>query len=291
LPSRACRLNIAGVPAPPKDPLTLVNDSGFPFQMRVAAEVDSSPPSHLLWRLAAEEHAWSAAGGDGGFIDIIATGEGGHRLVIECKRAAEETWAFLTSVDGKQVDHVRALCTARREGQEDHLSLWVDLWASLPSWEAAFCVVKGKGGNVPMLERIAATLVQSADALAEEELQIGRGRPGVRIYIPIIVTAAKLCVSRFDRRAARLEDGRLSDEAAKFEEVPLVRFKKAFASKHDSTVATLEEAQMAGQQTVIVVNATALRWFLAEWFTKSPDDALRQAIRRGVRQAENDGTT
>ncbi|HLE35774.1 MAG TPA: hypothetical protein VI699_01365 [Candidatus Acidoferrales bacterium] len=273
--------------------LQIVNASGFPFQLRIAEEIRCTP-GRLGWEVIAEEHFWSDRNsGQSGFIDIVA-GFGIVRLVIECKRGAEATWIFLvrSSASPDGVSRVRALCTDRVEGESD-IRLWADLMVSPNSPEAGYCVVRGQGDKEPMLERVGATVLQSAEALADEELSLGKP-PSIsrlRVYVPVIITAATLQVCRFDPIKVDINAGRLPAEAANFEAVPVVRFRKALSGSSDASQARdLDAARKENERTVLVVQAKAVTNVLESWDIKPswgeqwPHSVAREGIRRIKRQ-------
>jgi hypothetical protein len=252
--------------------LQILNTSGFPFQLRVAEEIIRTP-GRLGWEVLAQEHYWrSREAGEFGFIDIVA-GYGIVRLVVECKRGAGATWLFIAkNSDPMPVNVIRSLCT-ERVGGEPHVWLWSDLAVAPESPQASFCVVRGQADKEPMLERLAAPLLQSVESLAEEELSLGSPSSfgEGRIYIPVVVTAASLVVCRFDPERVDPAQGTLPNSAAAFESAPFVRFRKAFGgAPRDSQATSLQEAQRENQRTVLVVQAASLGRLLDEWEITSP---------------------
>jgi hypothetical protein len=265
----------------------LLNSSGFPFQLRVAEEIKRNPGPRS-WRVFAEEHFWRDAETEAsGFIDLIA-GFGIIRWVIECKRGADVTWQFLTrSTDAERVTRAKLLCTDKM-GNEPNGRLWSDLQAIPDSAEAAFCVVKGQADKEPMLERIAANLLQSVEALADEELALPapEGVGHRRLYQPVIVTAATLSLCRFDPTVVGLDDGKVPDSGgATFQEVPFIRFRKALSGSRRSEAQDLESAQRENERTVLVIQAKSLRDLLEYWDVSPgrgeewPQTVQRQRIR------------
>ena len=121
-----------------------------------------------------------------------------------------------------------------------------------------------------MLDRICAELARSADAVAEQQLQVdeplrtGPYQPPLpTLVIPVIVTTAQLQVCRFDPSAVSLKTGNIPDDA-KFEEVPSVRYRKSFDTSHPPVLspgATLGTLERHAQRTVLVVTASEFpRW-------------------------------
>lgn len=245
----------------------ILNSSGFPFQLRVAEEIKRTPARHG-WRLVAEEHYWwDEETRESGFIDVIA-GYGIVRLVIECKRGADVRWLFLArSTDPEKVTRSRVLCTDKVEGEPD-VRVWADMHVTPDSPEAAFCIVKGQGDKEPMLERIGATLLQSVEALADEELRLPKPQriSERRIYQPVIVTSATLQFCQLDPLEIGLEDGRLPNTSeVEFADVPFVKFRKALSGVRRSEAKDFEAAQSENQRTILLVQAKALKHLLEGW--------------------------
>jgi hypothetical protein len=147
---------------------------------------------------------------------------------------------------------------------------WVDLTIEPTSYESGFCVVAGQDAKSrPMLERIAATVVESTEALAQEEAALlGTQKvEHLRTYINVIVTTAKLEVCKFDPDQIDLETGTITD--ADYEEVPYIRFRKQL-SVHSGPLEALEwneglrSITKARENTVMIVQSTELTRLLKE---------------------------
>ena len=76
--------------AVPESVLAALQSSGFPFQTAVAHVINPS----VGWALHASEYPWQTSGGDGQFLDIVAT-NGVLFLTIECKKTRKEILTFL----------------------------------------------------------------------------------------------------------------------------------------------------------------------------------------------------
>lgn len=247
------------------DDLTkLVNASGFALQLGLEHRIKQREDGHP-WRLVSREHPWASQQGSG-FIDLVLS-YGYVTGVVECKRTRGGTWVFLVP-DGEETERIatRVLWVA---GTQDGRAISgfdvVELQPASPI--SPFCTVRGSGENDrPLLERLCATLLASADALAEEEVGIvqrnGRGWKG--FYLPILVTTAELHVCRLAPEKVDLATGTLED--AQFERVPFIRFQKAFQTdgRASETVKDLSTAAQARERTVCVVEAKEFTKFLAQ---------------------------
>lgn len=272
---------------PVSDNEHILNTSGFPFQMKIAQEIRDSPGRHD-WKVLAEEHPWkSSESEDYGFIDIVA-GYGAVRLVIECKRGADATWLFLgTKSDGKPIDRIYALCTDTDQDEPD-IEAWARFGLKPLSPQTPFCIVRGQGDKEPMLERIATTLILSAESLAQEELRIGRMERvhNYKFIIPVIITTARLLFCPLDPKKVDLSNGKVPTEESVFEEVKLVRFQKAFGVSRGGPAETVEQAHQDSLRTVIVIHASEVVSFLDQVtlypeyiYEKWPNERIRIAMR------------
>lgn len=253
--------------------IEFVNQSGFPLQLGIAAMVERTQRDHG-WRVLYTEHAWRNDEQRGsGFIDLALEDQyHSSVLVIECKRVAESSWAFLQP-GARLIPQRRAKVWAKTDR---HFG-WFDLAMDPRSPEAAFCVVPGQDARSrPMLERVAAELVCATEALAQEERALQFEREDFfRMYVNVIVTTARLEVCTFDADAITLNDGRIND--AEFQQAPWIRFRKQLS--HDVPTVTAQNTDrqrllvQAKQQTVFVVNAESLADFLAGYHVDS--DSLR----------------
>jgi hypothetical protein len=241
----------------PKQNLTsLVNASGFLFQLGLEHQITSTTDRHH-WTIVSHEHPWSY-GEYNGFIDIVFQ-KGFALAVVECKRSRDGTWVFL--VPEKQSSDISRLRCLWVAGRKDGASFagWDDLNCLPRSYESEFCVVRGSGeGDRPLLERLCAVLLTSIDGLAEEELSILRKEPREYegFYLPLIVTTAELQVCRFRPDDVDMTTGEVNN--AVFESVPFMRFRKAFSTEQPPNAAPkdLAEAAVGRERSVIVVNAT-----------------------------------
>lgn len=245
------------------DKKTHINSSGFPLQIGLAHVINSSQNEHG-WRVLHQEHGWkNAHTGESGFIDLVV--ENRQRTIvlnIECKRPQEATWQFLLPApNDKHRDHCKFWAT---NGNNSGLTYfgWVDLTIEPTSYESGFCVVAGQDAKSrPMLERIASTVVESTEALAQEEAELLEKQTveHLRTYINVIVTTAKLEVCKFDPAQIDLATGTIID--VDYEDVPYIRFRKQLSVYSKPLEALgwnegLRSITKARENTVLVVQAT-----------------------------------
>ncbi|MFI5331364.1 MAG: hypothetical protein ACHQ2F_10095 [Desulfobaccales bacterium] len=266
-----------------KQARSIANSSGFPLQIRVANIAESSS----RWKVLLKEHPWrSDETGSEGFLDLVLFKPGLHKrdvMVIECKRVKQSQWVFL--IPDPQPSRQYNTCVWETKYTYENWKNfdWVDRMVEPDSYESQFCAIPGQEqGRRNLLERTAVELIQATEALAgqEKELhqekifdqQLERDEPVDfpvlefhRLYIPVIVTTAKLIISNFEPGSISLEDGCLPSDSA-FEEVPVVRFRKSLTTKVSSSLGRdIGEVHEKTQRTVFVVNAEGFQSFLAKW--------------------------
>lgn len=253
----------------PESLLGLINTSGFLFQIRVENEIKrTSIQGEHPWHFVGSEHRWqNNQSSREGFIDIVIQNTYSERIAIECKRTSgDATWVFLVPNEsgGQQnFERIRALWAWRREA---HTYIdWGELFYRPPSFESAFCVVRGQNDRL-MIERIADTLLPAVENLAYQELQLNTVTPSDYpfIYIPLIVTNAELQVCHFDPTNIDLKSGALELPEANFQPVPYLRFKKALTTNIEPLNApnTLERLNTQSQRVMFIVNVEHIINFL-----------------------------
>lgn len=255
-------------------PISCANGSGFPLQIAAAAAINKS--HH--WRVLVEEHPWRSAGGAEGFIDIIAANRKSQPhfevLVIECKRVRQAGWVFLVPKLPPSDRRHAVIWGSHLVDATWRVCGWEDWACDPPSPRSEYCAIPGQEqGRKNLLERSTSELIESVEALATQEkvLQERKQSKGgfARIYIPVLVTTAKLLVSYFDPESIALAEGTLSKDTPT-KEVPFVRFHKGLgAYKEQPSANTIEEIHSLSQRTVFVVNAESLTTFLN---TFEPDE-------------------
>lgn len=191
--------------------LKVVNSSGFPLQIALQHAIEEKATA---WRVRHKEHAWSSPNdGTSGFIDLVVQ----HRqsedsLVVECKRVQHAAWLFIGhSGSTAERRHCKAWATHYKDAAMK-LFGWVDLSVDPPTPEAQFCCLRGQSTNDKntFLERVAAELVSSTEALALEERDYrSDSQESMRLYFNVVATTASLHFVEFDRTALSLGDGAL----------------------------------------------------------------------------------
>jgi hypothetical protein len=249
-----------------KQHLSVVNASGFPFQLAVAAQIRAlSTP----WRPILTEHPWRHPETNrDGYIDIVLENQGAssQRLVVECKRQrGDARWYFL---DLQPVtSSIRYICS-----RGDSPTFLVEDYDFFPeSPVARFCVIPGEGSSQrPTLERIADELLQSVEAFATEQLALDPA-PWFQ-YLPVVLTTARLFLCSVNPTSISLATGELPADAS-FGEVPFLRFRKTLWSSSavlEGTNRNLHFAQRERERTIVVVSAAGLHQFIRSAYFGHP---------------------
>lgn len=248
----------------------IVNQSGFPLQIGLAASIQNTTDQHG-WRVLFVEHSWkNESDNESGFIDIVI--EDKYRtsvMLIECKRVLDSSWIFLVpNPKANPRRHAKAWVTRYTQGRFKHLD-WADLSLDPDSPESEFCVIPGQDPkSKPMLERIASDVVSATEALGLEEKDYqAQIKDALRMYFSVIVTTARLQICVFEPEKISLVDGKVAN--AQFTEVPFVRFRKQLSIRPPSVPLNVANGfhhfVQAKEHTVFVVNAEALPDFLARF--------------------------
>ena len=269
----------------PEDALKQINRSGYPFQLRVEQQVVATRSDHG-WSVASREHPWAVPdAGSSGFIDIVLQHDHfvTYRLVLECKRIKADdgrqlNWHFL--VPDKILKPTALASCFEVEGngkRDDKESKWEDLrvWDNVrvtpESLQAEFCVMPSdEQRRSPILESLAAEVLQSVEGLAHEEVSVARSTGGnqhTRLFIlPAVVMNAALTVCRFNPSLIKIEDGTLDATDAELETVPFIRFRKSLATGFPNRqMNDLKAANRARERTVFIVTAAHIADFLKGW--------------------------
>jgi hypothetical protein len=162
------------------------------------------------------------------------------------------------------------------------LHLVCENWALWPTSRCSeFCVVSTSksGKDQRLLERDASLVVGATDAFAQdfrERLGAVLKLSPPRLFLPVIVTNAKIYTARYKPSEVSLETGAFQEAPKEIEKEPWVRFFKAFTSGGRPEL---------GFRSVFVVNATSLREFLdaLELAPAQPQDKVRVLVGRGSR--------
>ena len=276
--------------------------SGFPFQLRIEKEVRLTEGRHG-WAVKAAEQAWRNREADNsGFIDLVLehTHYSTLRLVVECKRQRssdkrELQWCFLLPEgQAKTTDVVRCFSVDAWSASGPNygpgaVRVWDDVRITPPSFQSEFCVMNSDEKRRPILESSCRDLLDSLDALAEEEIKIAQRQSSHfrAFYIPAIVTNAKLAACMFDPAFVSLADGVIPEDKYIIEVVPFIRFRKSLVNTfpEDDLVSSLKKANQARERTVFVVNSECLADFLTGWHIAPFDPFENYAILRRLREA------
>lgn len=256
--------------------LNYVNVSGFPFQLAVEYEINKSESEHQ-WQVVGREHFWKDNNtGKEGFIDLVlANTTYTYRAIIECKRQLEKSWIFLVPSDHQPQNLATLLWSQRFSFRKKVDQAWAVLRIDPLSFVSAFCTMQGQSQNdKPMLERVASDVLLMIESLAKEESGYVGARIGAFpiIYVPIIVTTAKLLVCKFQESDLDLQTGTLPKDKVEFIKVPLIQFQKGLQSNIDSegkslanvtgSITNLKQLNEFNQRSVFIVQANELTNFL-----------------------------
>jgi len=249
---------------------SIVNKSGFPLQIGLAHQINARLDIHG-WRVLYKERPWKNNDTNaGGFIDLVLVDKYGTSvMVVECKKVQNSNWIFLLP-DRRQSArrHLRAWVSRYDNGVTFHFG-WADITADYPTPESEFCVVFGQDNKSrPMLERVAAEVIEASEALAREEYHFLVNKLDyIRIYINVIVTTAELNICKFNPEKISIDTGKINE--TEFKTVPYLRFRKSLSTK------TVEELNLkeitpqsliaARENTVFIVNSKHIDDFLRKF--------------------------
>lgn len=249
----------------PDELAKIVNRSGFLFQVAVEDHLRRTAREHS-WSIIAHEYPWTSLdAARTGFIDLVAA-RGNFRCVFECKRTQGGEWIFLAPDGSKDTDELRVLWAYRGE-TGDRSWGWDDFRFQPRTLRSEFCIVRGASDDDrPLLERLGSDLVRAAESLAREDLSVRDRREGPMLYVPVIVTNARLYTCQVEPGAVDLATGEVPQSAC-FAEVSAIRFRKALLSdqKHDTrTYSTTAEGQLLKERSAMVVHIS----HLVEWLKR-----------------------
>ena len=245
---------------------THVNNSGFPLQLAIANLVKEKL---IDWNVLYEEHAWELDS-DNGFIDIVIEDKYKTWLMnIECKRVRDSQWIFLKDSTREPARRIAKLWVSTNYANgENNIFKWVDIPMDPSSVQSSYCIVPGQDSKSrPMLERLAADVVRSTEALARQEsVSLSDSYSELRIYQNVIVTTADLFVCETDIEKIDVSSGEL-DESSTFKKIPYVRFRKQVGAM-DSNLEVATDANSLNNQienresTIFIVNSSYFMEFL-----------------------------
>ena len=277
-----------------QDLLKAINDSGFPLQIGLKQLVRGNQKT---WTVILTEHQWiDPLKGEEKFIDLVLR-QGADdypvRLVIECKRSRETGWIFLRE-PGLSPGHDRPRSVRSRVvsiSETWDRAGWWDIPFNPGFPKVSYCVIrKNRQRTDELLERTAAELVRATEALACQETSLfrrsGPSLPTIwsdfrRVYVPVIVTTAKLLVCNAVYENLNLETGDVP--AANAAEEPIVTFTKSLVSINadQSTDSRIEQFSQQSERSVLIVQATDFLDFLSNFeLSKERPDLLAYLLRR-----------
>jgi hypothetical protein len=251
-----------------------INDSGFPLQLGVKHLVETQ--NAVDWKVVLSEHPWrDPFKDDEKFIDLVVQGKTFFTLVIECKRARGTEWLFIRepAANGGTPGDRRATRVLLIRRQKDHYPS-IQEWTNVPcvpeSPLAQFCVIRKNGhASQELLEKTASEVVRATEAISQQELALhmgaqARGPYLGRIYVPVIVTTARLFVCDGDYTKVDLDTGELN--GFHMAPAPIVRFEKSLGSGGMTPGRRpLRLEDTTSERSVLVVQALAFREFLKDW--------------------------
>jgi hypothetical protein len=281
----------------------LLDKTGFLFQLKIEAEIKAHSERHG-WIVASREHAYkNQETGKPVFIDLVLRFgfDGSQYLVLECKRYTDPKdqtlrWLFLVpEPDPKETFASTCYEVSGRHKPSDPSDPLSDEWRQVSDWDiveilpktyqSEFCVLPSDDSKKsPLLESMAAGLVDSVEGLGEEVMSIHRSqRFGNTLetmwspiwVLPVLVTNAQLYVSHFDSKDININSGKISTQYAQSKIVPYVRFKKSltFKTPSDTAFTGLAGLNSVRERTIFIVNAEHLVSFLTQ-FKLMPSNRL-----------------
>jgi len=245
----------------------IVDSSGFPLQIRIEHLVNSTSSSHG-WKVRYKEHPWrNIDTGSSGFIDLVLIDKHStSSMVIECKRKQDSDWIFL--LPSKELENrrrARVWITKSKSPTGDAFD-WADISTEPSTPESEFCAVLGHDNRSrPMIERIAADVIESTEALAYEENNLTLDF-NYMIYFNIVITTAKLWLCNFDPEDISTDTGIIEENKTNFKNVSYLRFRKSLSTKPVDKLNLAEKNYSnlikAKENTVFVVNSGKFVEFL-----------------------------
>ncbi len=250
-----------------KDPIDLINQTGFPLQMLLQTLVGTKK----FWKSKIPEHSVEDPNtGITYWIDLIIDNDDfqpGLRLVLECKRHLSTDWLFLIDNPNDAGAFVHTLNARKDETNEDVIS-WNRRKIIPSSYYSMFCVkTKEQTSDEHMLENICKNMLLTCELLAKQELSnIEPQRLKTdRVYIPIIVTTANVRACHFNSSDINLNYGNIDKLKANLQDVEMIRFVKNFKSiiaDKGKKYSDLLKLHTANERTILIIQAKAFLNFL-----------------------------
>ena len=196
-----------------------------------------------------EEFAWRKED-ESGFAESASGKHWNLHIVLECKRLREGgSYVFhVTPQDASPTTRATVLWSVAPHKRDEVSADWHDTEIEPASYESSYGVIRGSDPrDKPVLDRLGSGLVAAAEAVTSEFVYANAGTTqysGIAGTLPMIVTNARLVVAKFDPSSVGLATGTLT--GGNFEEVGLIRLRKAFSTDlQGSKTTTRQAARMA----------------------------------------------
>lgn len=258
-----------------KSPEEIVNQSGYPLQIRLEDWINETYKRHK-WKVLVSEHRWvNSETKDEGFIDLVLENANeDKKLVIECKRIIGNWIFLLPQVQFNEKYNIKALIADYDQNNNFFYTYWKDTFLTPQSNEATFCVMETGGKrDSRTLENLSGELLLSLEHLVVEETKLyskffekmsNPSRFSI-VYLPVIVTTANLHLMNFDPSKIDIKTGKvIKNDLAPVE---FIRFRKNLATSIDPTRpdnSTLDDINRENDRTVFVVQAKSFITFLEQ---------------------------
>lgn len=245
------------------DLIQALSGSGFPMQTRVASAIKA-----LAIYEVEEELAWRRPDGSDGFLDIAAIGRS-VRVLIECKKTAQDKFVFLLPADGDCHQHHQFLQGIYLHQMQDSTKRGAVAWGRIStapsSYKSMFCVAKSSSSN-RLLESDVQPLVRATEAYALDRYRSFRPEQSEAICapcVPVLITNAALFVACYHPDEVCLESGIYKARNEHLSPVKFIRFSKQFTTSFDVEMR---------ERTVLIVHSSAVVEVLRELnFASVPD--------------------
>lgn len=274
------------------DPIAVANLTGFPLQLALEAITRAHDREYNWYVLSREHFCPPSAETPYLFIDLVVSGtrqsqhDGTYYrciLVIECKRL-DSDWVFLEPREDRPFTSpgVDLLTTVPSAGALQHPTHpWCRVQFGPTSEQSAFCALSTRRGaqagqpDRRTLEGWCRELLTSTVALARQSASsfvdlgsLGSDRPrspSIAVFMPVIVTTARLSILSFDPGAVPLATGTVPPPPASVSrEVSSIWFAKDFGFEPEASDPLAPSFRTPPSQGVLVVHATAFAEFLRQ---------------------------
>lgn len=273
------------------DPIAIANLTGYPLQFALEAVVRQRERECHWYVLSREHFCSSPTAPQALFIDLLLSGQRQDPwsaeyfrclLVIECKRI-DGDWVFLEPREaqpGGNRDFHLLTTTPSRDSLQQPTHPWCPVQFGPTNVQSAFCALSTRRGSQSgqpdrrTLEGWCAELLTATVGLSQQTASSfipsiafdARDTPIRRaVFVPIIVTTARLTLLSFDPAAAPLSTGTLPpppDSSAK--ELPWIWFAKDFGFQPGGSDPLSRVTRTSPSQGILIVQSKAFPEFLDE---------------------------